>query len=975
MTDPLPEPSTDRRLAIAVRGVVQGVGFRPFVYHAARTRGLTGWVQNEADLVRIEVQGDQAALDAFLDALRHTHPPQARIDRIDAAQVPCEDQREPEFSIRASGGQAAPRPTVPADLATCAECLAEIRTPGERRYHYPFTNCTNCGPRWSIIRELPYDRPRTSMARFAMCRDCEAEYRDPADRRFHAQPIACPACGPALELLNARGRRLATRQEALERAARAVCEGQVLALKGLGGFQFVVDATNPDAVARLRRRKQRPAKPLAVMLSSLEEAQKRCQVSEAEGRALTSHQAPILLLWRRTEKPLVNDVAEAVAPGNPYLGVMLPYTPLHHLLLAAIRRPIVCTSGNLSEEPMAIASEEALARLGSIADVFLVHDRPIVRPVDDSVARVGPEGLEVLRRARGFAPLPIDLGRSGPTVLAVGGHLKNTVALLLGSQAVLSPHVGDLDNVLGAEVHQRAIADLVEFFRAAPDVVACDLHPDYASTRHAETLAARWGVPLVRVQHHHAHVAACMAEHRLEGPVLGFSWDGTGYGPDGTVWGGEVLECDGAGFRRVAHLRTFPLPGGDRAVREPRRSALGLLFETMGEQARQYAEAWFAPTELETLLAMLSRPGLCPRTSSMGRLFDAVAAICGLPAVISFEGEAAMALEFAADERGEAAYPVVVSAAPPLLPTGEGGGEGGSPRPAGCVSQANPHPNPLPEGEGTVVLENLLAEGEGTVLLDNPLPEGEGTVALDWEPMVRAILADRAAGATVGKIAGQFHRTLAEMAARVASRWQGGPLVLSGGCFQNAVLARCVRGRLAGMGLRVFSHREVPPNDGGIALGQAWIAARAGKERGPVVPDPPHPLRRRGAAAIIVREGRFLVIRRSDGVVAPRAFCFPGGGIEGEESEEATLAREIREELGTSITPVRRVWRSVTPWGVELAWWLSVLPPDGILAPNPAEVESVHWVTAEEMAQLPGLLESNRAFLSALASGQIVLMT
>ena len=926
MTHPAPQPSTEKRLAITVRGVVQGVGFRPFVYHAARTRGLAGWVQNEADLVRIEVQGDPAALDAFLDALRHAHPPQARIDQIDVARVPCEEDRDRTFSIRASGGQAPPRPTVPADLATCAECLAEVRTPGERRYRYPFTNCTNCGPRWSIIQELPYDRPRTSMAPFRMCPACEAEYRDPADRRFHAQPIACPACGPALELLDARGRRLAMRQEALEHAARAVREGQVLALKGLGGFQLVVDATNPAAVALLRRRKQRPAKPLAVMLPSLEQAQKRCQVSEAEGRALTSHQAPILLLWRRAEGPLVNDIVDAVAPGNPYLGVMLPYTPLHHLLMESIRRPVVCTSGNVSEEPMATATEEALERLGSIADLFLVHDRPIVRPVDDSVARVGPEGLEVLRRARGFAPLPIDLGRVGPTVLAVGGHLKNAVALVLGSQAVLSPHMGDLDNVLGVEVHQRAIADLVEFFRAAPEVVACDLHPDYASTRHAETLAARWGVPLVRVQHHHAHVAACMAEHRLEGPVLGFSWDGTGYGPDGTVWGGEVLECTGAEFRRVAHLRTFPLPGGDRAVREPRRSALGLLFEMTGEQARQYAEAWFAPAELETLLAMLRRPGLCPRTSSMGRLFDAVAAICGLPAVISFEGEAAMRLEFAADECGEATYPLPVTAASPPLPMGEGRGDG-------------------------------------------------GTVVVDWEPMVRAILADRAAGATVGKIAGQFHRTLAEMAATVASRWRRGPIVLSGGCFQNALLARCVRRRLAGSGLPVFTHGEVPPNDGGIALGQAWVASRAGKGQGPVVPDPSPPLHRRGAVAIIVREGRFLVIRRSDGVVAPRAFCFPGGGIEDEESEQEALAREIREELGTTIAPLRRVWQSVTPWGVELAWWLSELPPDGILAPNPAEVESVHWVTAEEMAQLPGLLESNRAFLGALASGQIELTT
>jgi len=768
MTHPISERSTLRRLAIGVRGVVQGVGFRPFVYHAARARGLSGWVLNEADLVRIEVQGDEAALESFLEVLRHGHPPQARIHAIDVVPTPCEEDAEQQFFIRPSGGQGAPRPTIPADLATCAQCLAEVRTPGERRYRYPFTNCTSCGPRWSIIEELPYDRPRTSMARFRMCPACEAEYHDPADRRFHAQPIACPACGPALELVDAEGRRLATRQEALDGAVRAVLDGRVLALKGLGGFQLLVDATNADAVALLRRRKRRPDKPLAVMLPSLEAIRQQCQLSEAEARALASHEAPILLVRRRSsQRPAggqPGEIAEGVAPGNPYLGVMLPYTPLHQMLMESIGRPVVCTSGNLSEEPMAIATDEALERLGPIADVLLVHDRPIVRPVDDSVARVGPDGLEVLRRARGFAPLPIDLGRTGPTVLAVGGHLKNTVALVLGSQAVVGSHVGDLDNVLGVEVHRRAIADLVAFFRVVPELLACDLHPDYASTRHAEALAARWDVPLLRVQHHHAHVAACTAEHRLEGPVLGFSWDGTGYGPDGTVWGGEVLCCEGADFRRAAHLRTFPLPGGDRAVREPRRSALGLLFETLGDEARQHAHAWFEPAELDTLLAVLRRPRLCVRTSSMGRLFDAVAAICGLPAAISFEGQAAMALEFAADEHCDQPYPFSL--------------------------------------------------------------QGEWPAAVDWEPMLRAILADRAHGVRVATISGRFHRTLAEMALAVAQSQGVRQIVLSGGCFQNALLASRVRARLVEAGFRVFLHRLVPPGDGGIALGQAWLARK-----------------------------------------------------------------------------------------------------------------------------------------------------
>ncbi len=655
--------SSPERLAIAVRGVVQGVGFRPFVYNAALARGLTGWVQNEAGMVRIEVQGEPAAIEAFLDQLRCSPPPQARIDSLDIHPQPCQVDGQAAFQIRSSPDQGMPRPTIPADLATCPECCEEIRTPGQRRFGYPFTNCTQCGPRWSIIEHLPYDRPRTSMAWFRMCPACAAEYANPSDRRFHAQPIACPDCGPQLQLLDPQGGELALGPQALCRAAEMVVAGRVLAVKGLGGFQLIVDAANPQAVDLLRQRKRRYEKPLAVMLATLDEVRLRCHVGAEEARVLASAQAPILLLRRRKVAGtlrvpsaqgeegsgrhtacacyLTGDIAEAVAPGNPYLGVMLPYTPLHHLLVAAVRRPLVCTSGNLSEEPMAVATEDALQRLAPLADAFLTHDRQIVRPVDDSVARVGPDGLQLLRRARGYAPLPIELGRSGPTVLAVGGHLKNTVALAIGSQVVLSAHVGDLDSPQGVDVHQRAIRDLLDFFDLRPELLACDLHPDYASTHHAEALAAAWDLPLVRVQHHHAHVAACMAEHRLDGPVLGFAWDGTGYGDDGTVWGGEVLVCRGTEFRRLAHLRTFPLPGGDRASREPRRSALGLLHEILGPRAIDYATyvrlssltegvnqegagqegagqarkpdvhgtagAWFTAAEAETLLAMLGR--------------------------------------------------------------------------------------------------------------------------------------------------------------------------------------------------------------------------------------------------------------------------------------------------------------------------------------------------------------------------------
>jgi hydrogenase maturation protein HypF len=486
---------------------------------------------------------------------------------------------------------------------------------------------------------------------------------------------------------------------------------------------------------------------------------------------------------------------------------MLPYTPLHHLIMAAVLRPIICTSGNLSEEPMAIHTEEAVSRLGAIADLVLTHNRPIVRPVDDSVARVGPDGLQVLRRARGYAPLPIPLAMAAPTILAVGGHLKNTVALAIGrdhrcrggarapTPVVVSQHVGDLDSVLGVEVFRRAIDDLVGFFQVVPEAVACDLHPDYASTRHAESLAAAWDVPLVRVQHHHAHVAACMAEHGLNGPVLGLSWDGTGYGTDGTVWGGEALWCEGGSFRRVARLRTFPLPGGDRAVRQPRRSALGLLFEILGPRAADYAAEWFSPAESETLLGMLARRLLSPRTSSMGRLFDAVAALCGLPSVISFEGQAAMALEFAADQDVQEAYPLPLREPHGTPGRQSGGFDGGSQEKAGVSEEKAP---------------GLLSGG----LLE-----------ADWEPLVRGVLADRAAGEPVGRISARFHNALAEWAVAVA-RHAGCPrVVLTGGCFQNALLTRRVHGRLLEEGFTVFLHRLVPPGDGGIALGQVHVAA------------------------------------------------------------------------------------------------------------------------------------------------------
>ncbi len=752
-----------RRLAITVRGVVQGVGFRPFVYNAAVAHGLSGWVLNDADTVRIEVQGPAKQLEAFLDCLRRRHPPQAHIAALDIQQLPSNGRQGEGFVIRTSAVTASPQPTIPADLATCEQCQAEIRDVSQRRHGYAFTNCTNCGPRWSIVEQLPYDRARTTMARFAMCAQCAAEYRDPADRRFHAEPIACPACGPTLRLLDSSGKQVAGGAAALDRAIEALLAGRIVALKGLGGFQLLVDATRPEAVARLRQRKARPDKPFAVMLPSLEAVQRRCRVSCAAAEALSSPAAPIVLLRRRSDPAAVLDIAAEVAPSNPYLGVMLPYTPLHHLLMDRFQRPLVCTSGNLSEEPMAIGTPEAIERLGPIADMLLTHNRPIARPVDDSVVRPAASGIQVLRRARGYAPLPVTLGQIAPPLLALGGHLKNTVAVSLGRQVVLSQHIGDLDNLPAVKVFQRAVDDLMGFFRIEPQAIVCDMHPDYASTHHAETLAARWDVPLLRVQHHHAHAASCIVEHGLQGRVLAFTWDGAGYGTDGTSWGSEALICQGPTFRRVAHLRSFPLPGGDRAARQPRRAALGLLFEIFHTRAAQYAQHWFSPAELSTLLSMLEQGKHCPRTTSVGRLFDAVACICGLGEQSSFEGQAAMALEFAV-------YP----------------------------GEDEPYSLPLSE--------------------DWPMIG-------DWEPMIRAILADRAAGEPAGRISARFHSALAEWAAAVARSVQCSQVVLSGGCFQNAILDDWVRRRLTVSGLKVYSHQTIPPNDGGLALGQIAVAA------------------------------------------------------------------------------------------------------------------------------------------------------
>jgi hydrogenase maturation protein HypF len=743
------------RVHVAIRGAVQGVGFRPFVYRLAQELGLRGWVNNSAMGVFVEVEGLDPAVRAFVSRLESDKPEIALIQSLETTFL--DPVGYVGFDIRASSG-GEKRALVMPDLATCPLCVADIFDPENRRHHYPFTNCTNCGPRFSIIAALPYDRAATTMNRFAMCADCAREYHDPASRRFHAQPNACPTCGPQLALWDGDGVESARAHEALMAAAGALRDGKIAAVKGLGGFHLMVDARNERAVQELRTRKRREEKPFALMVPSFEHAVRYCSTSEIERRLLRSPECPIVLLSRL---PGETGIAASVAPGNPTLGVMLPGTPLHHLLLRELGFPVVATSGNLSEEPICTDEHEAVTRLRNIADVFLVHDRPILRHVDDSVVREVCGRELVLRRARGLAPLPISVDVELSPVLAVGGHQKNTIAAAVGSQVFISQHIGDLTTEGSYQAFQSVIGAFQNLYDFVPKTIACDLHPDYLSSQYAE----RSQLPLVRVQHHHAHVLACMAENHLRPPVLGIAWDGSGMGSDGTVWGGEILHVTRAGFRRVAHLRPFPLPGNAKAIREPRRVALGILYEIFGDQAFSLdvpAVRAFSPPELKILRTMLCQRLNAPTTTSAGRLFDAFASLLDLRQVASFEGQAAMELEFAlADAKEDYSYPYVIR-------------------------------------------------------------HERDALWLDWEPTVRALLAEPAVGLPIASA--RFHNTLVDMAVDVAARIGEKNVVLSGGCFQNRYLTERMVSRLLGAGYRPHWHQRVPPNDGGIALGQIMAA-------------------------------------------------------------------------------------------------------------------------------------------------------
>jgi len=783
------------RRHIHVRGVVQGVGFRPFIYNLARRHDLRGWVCNTSSGVDIEAEGALQAVDAFLQALTAEAPPLARIDAVDVRELP--PNGDVTFEIHHSRPQPGQFQPISPDVATCDACLAEVMDPADRRYRYPFTNCTHCGPRFTIIRDIPYDRPQTTMAAFAMCPECQAEYDDPANRRFHAQPNACPTCGPRLTLILpnhltpvlsvAEGTQLPNLSGDLIEAARALlADGWIVAIRGVGGFHLACDARNEEAVQRLRARKGRVGKPFALMARDLETVRSLCEVNDDEAKRLCGRERPIVLLRARPQ----NGIAPGVAPRQRNLGIMLPYTPLHHLLLQpapGIPDVLVMTSGNLSEEPIAVGNEEALMRLRGLADAFLLHNRDIYIRCDDSVVRVFRGAELPIRRSRGYAPYPVHLGAEAIPLLACGAELKNTFCLTRGPYAFLSQHIGDLENVETLRSFETSVAHFERLFRVRPQALAYDLHPDYLATRYARQRATRENLPAISVQHHHAHIAACLAEHQRPGPVIGVAFDGTGYGEDGAIWGGEFLIANLRGYRRAAHLAYVPLPGGDAAVRRTYRMAWSHLrhaFQTSevpGDFGSLVPEVPalrdLNPAERRVVERQIATGLNTPPTSSMGRLFDAISALCGVCLEATYEGQAAIELEMLADPAEDGAY-------------------------------------------------------------EWPLPDaaGDGPWAIDPAPVVRAVVADVRKGVEVATIAARFHNAVAAMVAEMCQRLRTATglneVALSGGVWQNVMLLERTLARLEAAGFTVYTHHLVPPNDGGLALGQAAVAnARLAADR------------------------------------------------------------------------------------------------------------------------------------------------
>ena len=745
---------------IRVKGIVQGVGFRPYVYQLAGRFKLCGHVANTAAGVRIHVEGPQTDIAAFLASIPAEAPPLAQITDVDATDAPTEGFQR--FEIIASRDESAKSALISPDVSICDDCLKEMLSPRDRRFRYPFINCTNCGPRYTIIEDIPYDRPQTSMARFRMCPRCQAEYDDPENRRFHAQPNACPVCGPHVQLLDGSGQASDTK-DPINTVVDLLQQGRIVAIKGLGGFHLAVDAENEPAVARLRQRKHREEKPLALMAYDGDHIRRFAHLDDEEMAVLASPQRPILLLAKRADQAL----APSVAPHNRYFGVMLPYAPLHYLLLEKTFAALVMTSANLSEEPIAIANHEAVERLTGIADAFLVHNRDIYLRCDDSIVRKTAGVTRFIRRARGYVPTPVFLNHTPPPVLACGAALKNTVCLTKEDRAFVSQHIGDLENLATYAAFRDTIAHLQRILDITPQAIACDLHPDYLSTRYATEQS---DLPVIQVQHHHAHIVSAMAENHLDGRVIGLAFDGTGYGPDGTIWGGEVLLAEHGRYERAAFLEPLPMPGGAAAIKAPWRMAISYLYQAFGNGFRDLDLPFMAavdPKQADILVAMMQQALNAPLTSSMGRLFDGIAALIGLRSSVAFEGQAAMELE-------------------------------------------------------------MIAASEAASPYDFGWHASDEGLRIPTAPIIQGVVTDIRHGQSNAHISRRFHTTLVHLFTDLCSHLRRQTdldrVVLSGGTFQNAILLEELSRSLAKSGFAVYTHRLVPPNDGGISLGQAVAA-------------------------------------------------------------------------------------------------------------------------------------------------------
>jgi hydrogenase maturation protein HypF len=752
-----------RRIRCYFKGIVQGVGFRPFIFRTAVQYGLTGFVQNTIDGVTAEVQGSGSALEDFLLHITNNAPPLSEITGPACSEIPTFD--ESDFKILESRSHGDLDAYSPPDSATCDDCLRELFDPKDRRYRYPFINCTNCGPRLTIVKDLPYDRDKTAMACFPFCPDCKNEYENPANSRFHAEPNACPVCGPRVRLLDASGKECLS-HDPVVMAIDSLKQGLIIAIKGLGGFHLAVDAGNDAAVQRLRKRKCREEKPFAIMVRDLNRAHEIVETATQEERLLASPQRPIVLLSKKNTGVL----SELVAPHMNRLGVMLAYTPLHHLLLEHNFTALVMTSANRTDEPICTGNREAVQRLQGIADFFLVHNRDILVRCDDSIAMVASGKPRLMRRARGFAPRPVMLARKHPAVLALGPHLKSTICIIKDKQAFLSPHIGDMETPQARDFFHENISLMKKITQCSPAIIACDMHPGYYSTTMADDMQ---DVRIVKVQHHHAHIASCMAENRIYGKLIGLAMDGTGYGTDGTIWGGEFLIADEKDFIRAGHIQQFRLPGSEAAIHDSWRIGASLLRESFGDEWPGIAARLsLAPNDwqYELLEKMIGSQINCPITSSLGRLFDGVAALLGIRSTVNFEGQAAMELEAVVDSMFDTAYPFTID-----------------------------------------YNENILC--------------------LNYIPAIKELVSQRLKGTSPTVLAASFHTTLIrsfiEMAERIRSTERLNRVVLSGGCFQNRLLLEgCITG-LIKTGFEVYSHHLVPTNDGGISLGQAYsVAAR-----------------------------------------------------------------------------------------------------------------------------------------------------